>query len=123
MSEFTDYLPDIFALLGPISIRRMFGGHALYHQGLTFGLVFDETLYLKADAENAGDFQALALPRFGYEKQGRWIDLPYYQAPDFILEDRDLAASWARKAYAAALRTKPLKPRRSSKRTSKVSLG
>ena len=45
MSEFTDYLPDIFALLGPISIRRMFGGHALYHQGLTFGLVFDETLY------------------------------------------------------------------------------
>ncbi|MGX8884197.1 TfoX/Sxy family protein [Methylovorus sp. SPW-M1] len=123
MSEFTDYLPDIFALLGPISIRRMFGGHALYHQGLTFGLVFDETLYLKADAENAGDFQALALPRFGYEKQGRWIDLPYYQAPDFILEDRDMAASWARKAYAAALRTKPLKPRRNSKRASKVSPG
>jgi DNA transformation protein and related proteins len=115
MSEFTDYLPDIFALLGTITMRRMFGGLALYHQGLTFGLVFEETLYLKADAENAGDFEALALPRFGYEKQGRWIALPYYQAPDFILEERELAASWARKAYAAALRTKPAKPRRSKK--------
>lgn len=35
-----------------------------------FGLVLDEALYLKADAENAIDFQKLNLRQFEYARQG-----------------------------------------------------
>lgn len=56
MSEFTQYLQEVFELFGPISARKMFGGYGIYHQGLMFGLVADDTLYLKADAENVGVF-------------------------------------------------------------------
>lgn len=104
MSEFTDYLHEVFERFGPIVTRRMFGGHMIYHQRLPIGLVIDETLYLKADTENSDRFKALGLAQFGYEKQGKWIRLPYYQVPEDLYEDRDMAVEWARQAYAAALR-------------------
>jgi DNA transformation protein len=37
----------------------MFGGYGIYHQDLMFGLVADNTLYLKTDAESAPYFSAV----------------------------------------------------------------
>jgi DNA transformation protein len=53
MSELIAYLPEVFELFGPVTIRKMFGGYGVYHDGLMFALVADDTLYLKADDENA----------------------------------------------------------------------
>ena len=36
--SFTSYLRDLFAELGPVSLRKMFGGQGLYHDGLIIGL-------------------------------------------------------------------------------------
>ena len=104
MHEFIDYLHELFEQLGPITTRRMFNGHTLYHQGLPIGIVYDETLYLKADGEHAEACTAQGLPQFTYEQRGKRIGLPYYQAPESILEDRAEAAIWGRKAFEAALR-------------------
>lgn len=104
MSEFTQYLQEVFELFGPISARRMFGGYGIYHQGLMFGIVIDDTLYLKADAENLAFFQERELPQFEYQKQGKTMKIAYYQAPDEILDDREEAALWARRSFAAAVR-------------------
>ncbi|MDN3556952.1 TfoX/Sxy family protein [Halomonas maura] len=106
MSEFTDYLSDVFALLGPISVRRMFGGHGVYHDGVMFALVSDETLYLKADAQNLEDFQREGLEPFAYRRRGRVVQLSYHRAPEAILEDPEPARDWARRALAAARRAK-----------------
>ncbi|MBP6813806.1 MAG: TfoX/Sxy family protein, partial [Burkholderiaceae bacterium] len=59
MSEFAAHLSDVFRHFGPIDVRRMFGGQGVFHQGLMFGLVIDDTLYLKADALSAAGFEAL----------------------------------------------------------------
>jgi DNA transformation protein len=107
MSEFTEFLHEVFELAGPITIRRMFSGHTLYLDGLPVGIVFDDTLYLKADAETRQAFEALQLPQFTYRKKDKTIALPYFQAPDFILEDRQEAALWLRKSFEASLRSKP----------------
>lgn len=104
MSEFIEYLHEVFELLGPLSARRMFDGYTLYYDKLPFGIVYDDTLYLKADRVSARFFEELELPRFTYEKQGKTINLPYFQAPDYILEDRAEAALWGRRAFEAALR-------------------
>lgn len=48
MSEFVNYLHEVFESFGPISSRRMFGGYGIYHEGLMFGLVADERALLRA---------------------------------------------------------------------------
>ena len=107
MSEFTEFLHEVFELAGPITIRRMFDGHTLYFDGLPVGIVYEDTLYLKAYTETRQAFEALQLPQFTYRKKEKTIALPYFQAPDFILEDRQEAALWLRKAFGASLRSKP----------------
>ena len=106
MSEFTRYLQEVFELFGPISARKMFGGYGIYHQGLMLGLVADDTLYLKADAQNVAFFEELGLGPFEYHKQGKVMKMSYYLAPDEIMDDREQAALWAQRSFAAALRGK-----------------
>jgi len=113
MSEFVEYLHEVFERFGPIRIRKMFGGYGVYHGGLMFGLVADDTLYLKADAGNAGFFEKERLEQFEYNKGGRTIRMSYYQAPDGIMDDREQAAIWARRSLDAALRSRA--PMRKSK--------
>ncbi|MCB5187060.1 TfoX/Sxy family protein [Methylobacillus caricis] len=106
MNEFIEYLGEMLRDFGSIQAKRMFGGYGLYHDGLMFGLVAEDTLYLKADDESRPHFEALDLPCFEYLKQGRKIKMSYYQAPADMLEDREQASIWAKRAYAAALRAK-----------------
>jgi DNA transformation protein len=104
MSEFIAYLPEVFEQFGTIQIRKMFGGHGIYHDGLMFALVANETLYLKADAENAKFFEELGLAPFAYQREGKMMKTSYYQAPDEFMEDRERAELWARRSYDAARR-------------------
>jgi len=106
MSEVVDYLHEGFEQFGVIRCRRMFGGYGIYHDGIMFGLVADETLYLKADADTAGYFEARELPRFEYDKGNKVVSMSYYRAPEEILDNPEDAAVWARRAFAAALRAK-----------------
>ncbi len=112
MSELITYLPEVFELFGPVSIRKMFGGYGIYHDGLMFALVADDTLYLKADTENAGYFDELGLGRFEYRKNGKVASMSYYQASAECMEEREQAAVWARRSYDAALRAQSVKRKR-----------
>jgi len=102
--EFAQHLTDVFRLFGPISLCRMFSGYGIYHDGIMFALVSQDTLYLKADAENSADFRDQGLSQFEYARQGKIIGLSYYQAPEIVLEDTNEAALWARRSFEAALR-------------------
>lgn len=107
MSEFTDYLHEVFELAGPITIKRMFDGHTVYYQGLPVGIVYDDTLFLKADAGTRAEFEKRNLPQFTYQKKDKVICLPYFQAPEDMFEDRHEAAVWLKRAFEASLRSKP----------------
>ena len=102
--EFVSFLVDTLQSIGPVAAKRMFGGHGLFLDSLMFGLVADNSLYLKADADSQDDFEALGLERFTYYKQGKPFSMSYYQAPEEALEDADVMAEWGNKAYGAALR-------------------
>tara|TARA_R110002167_G_scaffold29239_3_gene97743 strand:+ start:43895 stop:44236 length:342 start_codon:yes stop_codon:yes gene_type:complete len=104
MSDYIDFLKEVFATFGPVNSRRMFGGHGLYYDGLMFALVAQDTLYLKADAENQHFFDAEGLEKFSYEKQGKSYSIAYFQAPDQLFDDQDEAAIWARRSWDAAVR-------------------
>ncbi len=104
MSEFVDYLHEVFEPFGAIRARRMFGGYGIYHDELMFALVADDVLYLKADAETADLFTQRGLAAFEYVRGRKRITLAYYQAPEEMFEEPGAAGIWAGRAYEAALR-------------------
>jgi DNA transformation protein len=105
MTGFVDHLEEVFSALAPVRIRRMFGGHGIFHDGLMFALVADDVVYLKADAESLHHFTARGLAPFSYMKQGRAVELSYRAAPDEMFDDTEEAARWSRLAFDAALRS------------------
>ena len=105
MSEFVDYLHEVFIDFGPIRSRKMFGGHGIYHHDLMFGLVFDDELFLKTDKENVTLFEELDLEAFEFKTKDKLIKMSYYRAPEEIYDDPELAQYWANTAFDAALRT------------------
>ena len=90
----------------------MFGGYGVYRQGVMFGLVAGDTLYLKTDAENAHAFRARGLAPFTYQRKGELRSTSYYEAPESVMEDPADAARWARSALEAAMRTHASRSRR-----------
>lgn len=115
MSEFTDYLSELFSDFGQIKARKMFGGYGIYLDEIMFGLVVEDCLYLKADASNVGLFEARDLGPFVYHKAGKPVKLSYYQAPSEVLEDPEQAAIWARRSYAIAMGARKAKNKKSEK--------
>lgn len=112
-NEFLQLLRDLLSGLGPIQVRRMFGGAGLYSDGVIFGLVSNDTLYLRTDETNGSCFDAEALPPFSYwTKTGRTTISSYRRAPDRLLDDPDELVAWARDALAAARRAQRPKPKR-----------
>lgn len=101
--EFVDYLSDQFARFGPVSVRRMFGGGGVFHQGVMIGLIAEDVLYLKVDGRNRPDFEAAGMGPFTYDGKGKPMQMSYFEAPADVLEDPDDLAAWATKAYEAAL--------------------
>jgi len=98
-------LEEHLAPLGPIQVRRMFGGAGVFLDGLMFGLVSDGVLYLKVDDRNRPVFEAEGLGPFVYEKLGKPATLTSYrQAPERLLDEPDEMLAWARDALAAARR-------------------
>ncbi len=114
MSEFVDYLHEVFAEFGPIETRRMFGGHGVYHNQLMFGLVADDVLYLKADNTISRKFAELGLEQFEYVKNAKTMKMSYFMAPEEIYEDTEQARNWAELSYGAAKRAaqKSRKPKK-----------
>ena len=84
------HLMDVLRPLGGVAARRMFGGAGLFRDGLMFGLISDEVLYLKADAETVADFEAEGLGPFTYgTKSGDRVLTSYWRAPEHLLDDDD----------------------------------
>lgn len=110
-SVFTAHVLDQMQWFAPVTARRMFGGTGLFLEELMFALIFDNTLYLKADSQSVSDFEVQGLQPFSYERGGREIALSYFQAPEEALDDKDVLLDWASRAYAAALRAAAAKRR------------
>lgn len=104
MNEYVSHVVEMIEELGGVSAYKMFGGYGIYYDGLMFGLIVDDVLYLKADAENADDFIAMGLRPFVYLRKGKPVEMSYYMAPEEVLEDGRSAARWAWRSYEAALR-------------------
>jgi DNA transformation protein len=64
------FVKDLLSDFGPISIRNMFSGAGIYVDGVIFAIIFDDTLYLKADEIFSRAFAAEGKGPFTYRRKG-----------------------------------------------------
>jgi DNA transformation protein and related proteins len=116
-----EFIRDLFAPFGPVTVRRMFSGAGIFADGLMFGLIIRDVIYLKADDTNRTDFEREGCRPFTYtrgRKSGRPSEhaLPYWRLPERLYDDPDELAAWAKRAHAAAERKKFAPKRRSERK-------
>lgn len=99
-----DAIHDLFAGLGPVTIKRMFGGKGIYFNGLIIALEVDDEILLKADKVSAPEFEAAGSRQWRYTGKSKPVDMPYWSIPDEAVDDPDAMAEWAKRAYEASLR-------------------
>ena len=77
--------------LGPVTSKKMFGGHGLFHDGSMFGMVDSKAdVFLKARGEDSRVFEDA-----GSTKHGR---MPYWSVPPTVADDEALLREWAQHA-------------------------
>ena len=116
MSEFVEFLSEVFEQFGQIQSRRMFGGYGIYHNGLMFGLVANDELYLKSDDESSSFFEEIGSHQFEYVKNEKTMKMSYYLAPEEFFDEPEVAKIWAARAYEAAIRSKQHKSKSKKKK-------
>ncbi|MBY3344140.1 TfoX/Sxy family protein [Rhizobium laguerreae] len=98
-------IEEMFQGLGPVTVKRMFGGKGIYHLGRIIALEVRDEMLLKADEKSAPEFAAAGSTQWTYEgKKGKAVKMPYWSIPDEAYDDPDLMAKWVRLAYEASLR-------------------
>jgi DNA transformation protein len=114
---FRAFVLDQLDELGDVRAKGMFGGVGLYRGELFFGIIAGDVLYLKVDAASRHDYEAAGMQAFKpyADRAGK---MQYYAVPLEVLESPIELAVWARKALAAAARSRTenrASPRRGSK--------
>ena len=133
-SEYREFVLESLGRVAPaVTARSMFGGVGVYSAGLFFALMAGETLYLKVDDTNRGDFEAIGMGPFrpfdddtlylkvddtnrgDFESRGMGPFQPYgdgtpsmqyYPLPEEIFEDPAALGEWVGRAVDVARRAK-----------------
>ena len=95
-----EFIRELFAPFGPVTVKRMFGGAGIWSEGLMFALVFDGAIFLKVDETSIPDFAREGSKPFVYTRaksKGRVgrASLSYWRLPERLYDDPDELAVWA----------------------------
>jgi len=105
-ADFAAYCAELFAPLGQVRTRRMFGGWGLYVDDVFVAIIAGDSLYLKADAKTRPRFEAAGGQRFEYTRQGQQRGVGYWSVPAEAMDSPAVMLPWARLAMDAALRAR-----------------
>ena len=101
------YALELFAPLGALRVKAMFGGWGFYCDDLFFAIVANDVLYLKADSQSAAIFEAVGGKPFRLlRKDGREDTMNYWTVPEEAMESAQEMQPWGRAALAAATRSR-----------------
>jgi DNA transformation protein len=95
-----EFIRELFASFGPVTVKRLFGGSGISSGGLTFALGFDGA-YTRAKSKG---------------RVGK-ASLSYWRLPERLYDDPDELAVWARRAFAIAERKKLTPTKRAKRKT------
>jgi DNA transformation protein and related proteins len=113
-----DFLAELFAGFGPVTIRRMFSGFGISADGINFALALRGGIYLRADEQTIEHFESEGARPFQYQTRAKTVTVnSYWQLPERLYDDPQALTDWARAALAAAQRAALRKPPKARKKT------
>lgn len=117
---FFDFVEELFEPLGPVRIRKMFGGAGVFAGDVMFALLADEVVYLKTDYALREELAAEGSEPFVWTRptDGKEFDMGYLSMPTDAAEEPEAASLWGRKALDVALKARAAKPKRKKKKKS-----
>jgi DNA transformation protein len=116
-----EFLTDLFADFGPVTIRPMFSGFGISVDGVNFALALRAGLYFRADEATIPQFEAEGSKPFQYETRSKTVLVnSYWQLPARLFDDTEELSQWARAALGAAQRAALKKRPRARKPKSKA---
>jgi DNA transformation protein and related proteins len=116
-----EFLIDLFADFGPVTIRRMFSGYGVSADGTNFALALRAGLYFRADEVTIPQYEAEGSKPFQYQTRAKTVTVnSYWQLPARLFDDTEELSEWARSALAAAQRA-ALNKRPKARKTAKKS--
>src|SRR6478609_1670180 len=100
-----DFLIDLFADFGPVTIRPMFSGFGISADGTNFAMALRAGLYFRADDVTIPQYEAEGSKPFQYSTRAKTVTVnSYWQLPARLFDDTEELSAWARAALAAAQR-------------------
>ena len=113
-----EFLIDLFADFGPVTIRPMFSGFGISVDGVNFAMALRAGLYFRADDVTIPQFEAEGSKPFQYQTRAKTVMVnSYWQLPARLFDDTEELSRWARAALAAAQRAAAKKKARKSAKT------
>ena len=100
-----EFLTDLFADFGPVTIRPMFSGFGISADGTNFAMALRAGLYFRADEVTIPQYEAEGSKPFQYSTRAKTVTVnSYWQLPARLFDDTEELSAWARAALAAAQR-------------------
>jgi DNA transformation protein len=100
-----DFLIDLFAPFGPVTIKRMFSGFGISVDGVNFAIALRSGLYFRADEATIARFEAEGAKPFQYQTRAKTVTVnSYWELPARLFDEPDELPEWARAALEAAQR-------------------
>jgi len=120
-----DFLIDLFAHFGPVTIKPMFSGFGISADGTNFALALRSGLYFRADDQTIARFEAEGSKPFQYQTRAKTVTVnSYWELPARLFDDPEELSEWARAAWhaaqRAAVRKRPKAPRSNRANTTKA---
>ena len=86
--EYLGFIMDKLSPVGDIRSRAMFGGYGIFHEGLMFALVSEDTLYFKVNESNRDMYERAQSKPFPH-------GISYWEVPTDVLEEDAKLHEWA----------------------------
>ena len=108
--ELREHARDLFAAIGPVEVRRMFGGAGVYLDDACFALLVEGAILMRTDEALAAVYAAAGSEQWVYDGGRRGpVAMPYWRLPESALDDPEEAAAWARRSLVPATKAAAVK--------------
>ena len=113
-------LKALFEPVGPVAVKRMFGGHGVYADGLCFAIQSQGEVYLKSDALSEKVYAEAGSAPFVYVARGKPMATSYWRLVASAYDDSDELRRWSALAIESARRVAAAKPQAKKPKATKT---
>lgn len=114
---FQDHVLELLEGLGPVQVKRMFGGALVSRDGVGFAILDDDICFIKADQGFGAELKRRGSNPWKYSvnKDGTVRDVAYWSLPDTAMDDAEEACGLAQRSLAAAVKADAAKKKPKAK--------